>query len=130
MNGLMMIEAVPLVVALLDEVEAAVFRQMAQDYHQACRQRPLDSRTLLALRIGARQFAVKPEALRRPERGGGRPTHLVETRQKLMAFTRVVSLHSDAVNEWKKIGLAFNRSHATVIHAAHKYGGQITAALS
>lgn len=107
------------------------YRQMAVEYRQVCTKRPFVKRCDLAFMIGARQFSVNPNDLRRSERGGGRPTWLVETRQKLMAFARIVSEgESGPPNSWKGIGRTFNRHHASVIHAAHKYGAEIAAIIS
>ncbi len=114
----------------IDDLDFERYRAMARDYHLTCSKRPFVKRCDLAFMIGARQFHVAPDDLRQCEPGGGRMTPLVETRQKLMAFARIVSERDDIVNSWKKIGKVFNRSHSTVIHAAHKYGEVIAAALA
>ena len=109
-----------------ENCDLAVYRYLADEYRQACGDRPYDSHAHIALQIGARVFNVPVSALRSAKRG---EQQLCETRQQLMAFTRIVSVAHPQPNSWKSIGRAFNRHHATVIHATHKHGDIIAKAL-
>ena len=87
------------------------------------------SRVPLAVRAGATAFMVPVEVLQGPR--DQKDIEVSETRQKLMAFVRVVSLsvHPERPNPFKQIAAAFNRKHPCIIHATYKYGSEITAAL-
>lgn len=87
------------------------------------------SRVPLAVKAGATAFMVPVEVLQGPR--DQRDIEISETRQKLMAFVRIVSfaVHPDRPNPFKQIAAAFNRKHPCIIHATHKYGSEVTAAL-
>lgn len=124
-----------------DEIEK--YGTMRDEYIRKCRVEPANNRCKVALAVGSRVFGVPIPMLQAARDCGAdllyalaadearqRQTSLTETRQKLMAFSRVVSIgRQKEPNSWKAIGRAFNRSHCTVIHATQKYGGQIAAAL-
>ncbi len=100
--------------------------EMREDYLERCVKLPAMNRCQIALLVCAYGFEIPIEHLTAPGRG----THdMAETRQKLMAFSRIVSLGTPKLNTWKGIGRAFMRRHSTVIHATQKYGAQIAAAL-
>jgi chromosomal replication initiation ATPase DnaA len=109
----------------LSDIEEECFRTMATKYWETCATRRGFDRCQIALRVGAKGLDISIDSLHERRRCKA----LVEPRQKLMAFSRIVSLETDIVNSWKGIGRAFKRDHATVIHATHKYGDQISSAL-
>ena len=102
------------------------YNEMREDYLERCVKLPTMNRCQIALLVCSYQFEIPVEHLTAP--GRGRP-ELAEIRQKMMAFSRVVSLGTPRLNTWKGIGRAFQRRHSTVIHATQKYGAQIAAAL-
>jgi chromosomal replication initiation ATPase DnaA len=106
-----------------DNCDLEIYRHLADEYHRACGLRPYDNHCLIALQIGARVFNVPVPDLQQPKRG---LPHICDTRQKLMAFARLVDERS---NSYKSIGRAFKRNHATVIHATHKHRDVIAMAL-
>lgn len=117
-------------VTVLDVSDIEHFARAGHEYHQVCAMRPFVHRCQLAMSLCSRIFGIPIEDIKaQAPRQIGRAPAIVEMRQKWMAFARVVSLDSDVVNSWKRIGHAFDRHHATVIHATHKYGDQIATAL-
>lgn len=100
--------------------------EMRDDYFERCLKLPTMNRYQLVLIVCAYGFDLPIEHLTAHDRGR---TELVEIRQKMMAFSRVVSLGTPKLNTWKGIGRAFKRRHSTVIHATQKYGPEIAAAL-
>lgn len=118
--------ALPAVSFLIaDDIETARYRAMADDYRRACASRPGMKHCTIAFMVGAKAFGISAAALLSDDKKRG----LCADRQKLMAFSRIVSVGTPVVNPWKGIGRAFMRHHATVIHATHKYGAQIAAAI-
>lgn len=104
------------------------FCTMRDDYARKCKAEPFTSRCVIALSVGSRAFRI-PIPLLQSARDQRQP-QLVEDRQKLMAFSRVISLlHPQTPNTWKGIARAFNRKHPCVINAAHKFGAKIAAAM-
>lgn len=112
--------------------DVALYGFMRDDYAKALKRiRNPISRTPLAVKIGAEAFGIPVEILKEPRNHKKAGREIVETRQKLMAFARVVSfaVHPDRPNPFKQIAAAFNRKHSCIIHATHKYGSEIAAAL-
>ena len=108
--------------------EIARYGTMRDDYARRCKEEPFINRCALALCIGARTFGISIPELQ-AARDQLKP-RLTEDRQKLMAFSRIVSVGmAKRPNSWKGIAKAFNRKHPTVINATQKYGAQIAAAL-
>jgi len=109
-----------------EEIER--YGKMRDDYVRTCKAEPFINRCALALSIGARSFGVSIADLQ-AARDQLKPL-LTENRQKLMAFSRIVSVATaKRPNSWKGIAKTFNRKHPTVINATQKYGAQIAAAL-
>lgn len=100
--------------------------EMREDYLERCSKLPTMSRYQVALMVCAYGFDMPLKELWAHDR---KSTDLVEIRQKMMAFSRIVSLGTPKLNTWKGIGQAFKRRHSTVIHATQKFGAQIAAAL-
>jgi hypothetical protein len=118
------------IVVLPEPADVALYGYMRADYVKSLKRvRNPASRTSLAMKIGAEAFGVPIEVLQGPR--NQKQADISEMRQKLMAFVRVVSLsvHPERPNAFKQIARAFNRKHPCIIHATHKYGSQITAAL-
>lgn len=110
---------------LLNDEEAQRFLRMAIDYHNRCHIEPFLNRCVLALMVCAKGYEL-PIPLVQSHAG---QTKIGEDRQKMMAFSRVISLKAPCPNSWKGIARVFHRAHPTVIHATHKYGGRIAAIL-
>lgn len=95
-----------------DEPSRDRIRSLTEQYRMALKARPFANRIQLALTLGTRIFDVDTAMLRGPKR------KYSEARQQLMTFVYVAS--EDGHN-FKAIGRAFNRHHATVMHAVRKY---------
>lgn len=108
-----------------DEVRR--YGAMRQDYERRYRSFPAANRSVMAIAVGARAFGLSVVDVQ-AERNQRQPD-ISHKRQCLMAFARVVSVGSPIPNSWASIARAVNRSHAAVIHATHKYGAQIAAAM-
>ena len=102
------------------------FGTMRDDYVRKCKAEPFTNRCAVALYIGARAFNIPVPVLQAP-RDQMQP-RLTDDRQRLMAFSRVVSF-GRPLNSWKGIARAFHRQHPTVMNATQKYGAKIAAAL-
>lgn len=108
--------------------EITRYGTMRDDYRRKCKAEPFSNRCLMALCIGARAFGIAVPQLQ-AARDRTRP-RLDEDRQRLMAFSRVVSMgEPKTLNTWKGIARAFHRQHPAAITATHKYGAQIAAAM-
>jgi hypothetical protein len=110
--------------------EIALFCGMRDEYARRCRAEPFTNRCSIAMVVGARAFSIPPTVLKatRDQKQPG----LVESRQMLMAFSRIVSLQvhpETAPNPWKGIARVFCRTHPCVMHATHKFGQKIAAAM-
>lgn len=106
--------------------EIARYGRMRDRYVRRLAAAPFSNRYTLALSIGAEEFSIPIPVLQAAR--DQRQPHLAEDRQRLMAFSRVVSLGRQ-LNTWKGIARSFCRQHPTVINATQKYGAQIAAAL-
>lgn len=102
-----------------------LYRRMADDYRRTCAKNTSLNRTQIAVKIVARTINIPIATLQ----AKSRKHDIVETRLRLMAFTRIVSLDDRRPNPWKQIGRAFKRHHSTVISSVAKYGEEITHAL-
>jgi hypothetical protein len=122
-------DATPLFgIYLPTDEEIARYGTMRDDYLRKCKAEPFINRCALALSIGARTFGISIPELQ-AARDQMKP-RLTEDRQRLMAFSRIVSFGAaKRPNSWKGIAKAFHRKHPTVINATQKYGAQIAAAL-
>lgn len=110
--------------------EMTLFCGMRDEYARRCQAEPFANRCRIAFAVGARAFGIPPVVLQ-ATRDQKMPT-LVEDRQMLMAFSRIVSLQvhpRSAPNPWKGIGRMFCRTHPCVMHATQKYGQKIAAAM-
>lgn len=108
--------------------EIELYGTMRDDYVSKGKAEPFTNRCALALCVGSRAFNIPIPKLQavRDQRNPG----LTENRQKLMAFSRIVSVGIERrPNSWKGIAKMFHRKHPAVINATQKYGMQIAAAL-
>lgn len=113
------------IVPSLQEIE--MFSEMRADYLERCEKLPTMSRYSVLLLVCAHALDWSVDHLISYDRR--RDVEMVEARQKMMAFCRVVSLGTPQINTWKGIAATFRRSHSTVIHATRKYGELIATAL-
>lgn len=97
---------------ITNEAEVERIRRLAVEYRHACAARPIANRILLGMNIGARHYGVDVASLQGPQR------KFTVARQQLMAFIYVVG-HGE--HGFRRIGIAFHRHHATVMHAVAKY---------
>jgi hypothetical protein len=107
------------------DIDTERFRWMSEEYHRICIARPFVNRCITALAVCSRGFDMPAAEIR--AKSGNRA--LGELRQKLMAFSRVVSLDTDIVNPWSGIAKQFDRKHSTVVCAVYRYGDAIQQAI-
>lgn len=107
--------------------EVRQYGAMREDYERRCRANPAANRSAMAVGVAARAFGLSVTDVQ-ADRDQRQPD-ISHKRQCLMAFARVVSISAPHRNSWASIARAVNRSHAAVIHATHKYGAQIAAAM-
>lgn len=110
---------------IVSDSESVRYREMRAEYRRACERRPFLNHCVIAFMVGAKAFEIPVDLLQSQLK----TREIAEPRHKLMAFCRVVSVGTPTLNSFKGIARAFHRHHATVIHANHKYGGQIAEAI-
>lgn len=108
-------------------IDVRLYCDMRDEYLARCARTPQWSRCALAFLVCVDSFDLTADQITAHDRHS---RGLVETRQKMMAFCRVVSLgNCKPPNTWQGIARQFRRTHSTVIHATQKYGALIAAAL-
>lgn len=105
---------------ITEEPDIRRIQELAALYDLTCEARPLVNRIVLVRNLGIRIFNLDFTSFMQPVRlWAGRPCRAHETpRHYLMAFAYVVG---DGKHHFITIGQHFNRSHASVMHAVHKY---------
>ncbi len=126
MDQIIIIEPMPIlrpprarIVTAIDSRTRLRLREAAKAYGRACALRPGDNRCQLAFTAGVASFGYSIGRLQSDDR----ETDLTRVRQQLMAFCRVIS--PKPRHSFEVIGRLFHRHHATVMHAAAKYGDAI-----
>ncbi|MGY8677288.1 helix-turn-helix domain-containing protein [Bradyrhizobium sp. UFLA05-153] len=91
--------------------DAARYRKMLDEFEAISAARPYLNHCTIACTVGAQVFGVTVQDLRtRPNRD------ILATRQKIMAFTKVVTGAS-----YHQIARTFNIDHSAVIRACERY---------
>lgn len=116
------------VIYLPTNEEIELYGSMREDYLRKRTAEPFTNRYTLALCIGSRAFRIPILDLQAAR--DQKNACLTENRQKLMAFSRIVSIGIERrPNSWSGIARSFHRARPAVMYATQKYGAQITAAL-
>lgn len=100
---------------ITDAQDISCLLALNEHYYDACMARPFVNRIILARKLGSKQFNIPVTELLAADSIDDRRA---EVRQIIMAFTYVVG---QGKHKYMAIGRAFNRKHATVIHAVKKY---------
>ncbi|UQR66185.1 hypothetical protein LRP30_13415 [Bradyrhizobium sp. C-145] len=101
--------------------EARRYREMAREFQRIRAARPYVNQCVVARDLGARAFGISVDHLL----AGTREADVTAIRQKLMAFTHVMTGLS-----FRQIATVFDRDHSAVGYACNKYERAIRAAVA